>query len=352
MKVYDLRSDTVTHPTEEMRAAMARAEVGDDVMGEDPSVNQLEEMAAQMVGKEAAVLVASGTMGNLVSILAQTQRGDEVIAGTESHVFWNECGGASVMGGLQLRQVANDYRGMMDPDEVDRAIRRPGNIHFPRSSLLCLENTHNRCSGGILTPSDTKALCDVAHAHGMQVHLDGARIFNAAIALEVPATELTKDVDDLTFCLSKGLSAPAGSLVCGDRDFVDRARKWRKAVGGGMRQVGVLAAAGMVALQTCIERLSDDHANARRLAEGLAAIPGLSVDPDHIRTNIVFVEVDPSLGPTPEFIRRMREEGVRVSYPGERNFRMVTNRHITAQDVDETLGIVSRLAREAAPASH
>ncbi len=352
MKVYDLRSDTVTHPTEEMRAAMARADVGDDVMGEDPSVNQLEEMAAQMVGKEAAVLVASGTMGNLVSILAQTQRGDEVIAGTESHVFWNECGGASVMGGLQLRQVANDYRGMMDPDEVDRAIRRPGNIHFPRSSLLCLENTHNRCSGGILTPSDTKALCDVAHAHGMQVHLDGARIFNAAIALEVPATELTKDVDDLTFCLSKGLSAPAGSLVCGDRDFVDRARKWRKAVGGGMRQVGVLAAAGMVALQTCIERLSDDHANARRLAEGLAEIPGLSVDPDHIRTNIVFVEVDPSLGPTPEFIRRMREEGVRVSYPGERNFRMVTNRHITAQDVDETLGIVSRVAREAAPASH
>ena len=352
MRVYDLRSDTVTHPTEEMRAAMARAEVGDDVMGEDPSVNQLEEMAAQMVGKEAAVLVASGTMGNLVSILAQTQRGDEVIAGTESHVFWNECGGASVMGGLQLRQVANDYRGMMDPDEVDRAIRRPGNIHFPRSSLLCLENTHNRCSGGILTPSDTKALCDVAHAHGMQVHLDGARIFNAAIALEVPATELTKDVDDLTFCLSKGLSAPAGSLVCGDRDFVDRARKWRKAVGGGMRQVGVLAAAGIVALQTCIERLSDDHANARRLAEGLAEIPGLSVEPDNIRTNIVFVEVDPSLGPTPDFIRRMVEEGVRVSYPGERNFRMVTNRHITSQDVDETLGIVSRVAREAAAASH
>ena len=352
MKVYDLRSDTVTHPTEEMRAAMARAEVGDDVMGEDPTVNQLEEMAAEMVGKEAAVLVASGTMGNLVSILAQTQRGDEVIAGTESHVFWNECGGASVLGGLQLRQVANDYRGMMDPGEVDRAIRRPGNIHFPRSSLLCLENTHNRCSGGILTPSDTKALCDVAHAHGMQVHLDGARIFNAAIALEVPATELTKDVDDLTFCLSKGLSAPAGSLVCGDQDFVDRARKWRKAVGGGMRQVGVIAAAGIVALQTCVERLADDHANARRLAEGLAEIEGLSVEPDHIRSNIVFVEVGPGLGPTPEFIARMREEGVRVSYPGERNFRMVTNRHITADDVDETLGVVSRVAREAAAVSH
>ena len=352
MKVYDLRSDTVTHPTEEMRAAMARAEVGDDVMGEDPTVNQLEEMAAEMVGKEAAVLVASGTMGNLVSILAQTQRGDEVIAGNESHVFWNECGGASVLGGLQLRQVTNDYRGMMDPDEVDRAIRRPGNIHFPRSSLLCLENTHNRCSGGILTPSDTKALCDVAHAQGLQVHLDGARIFNAAIALEVPATELTKDVDDLTFCLSKGLSAPAGSLVCGDQDFVDRARKWRKAVGGGMRQVGVIAAAGIVALQTCVERLADDHANARRLAEGLAEIEGLSVEPDHIRSNIVFVEVDPSLGPTPDFIRRMAEEGVRVSYPGERNFRMVTNRHVTAQDVDETVGMVSQVAREAAAANH
>ncbi len=351
MKVYDLRSDTVTHPTEEMRAAMARAEVGDDVMGEDPSVNQLEEMAAQMVGKDAAVLVASGTMGNLVSILAQTQRGDEVVAGNESHVFWNECGGASVLGGLQLRQVANDYRGMMDPDEVERAIRRPGNIHFPRSSLLCLENTHNRCSGGILTPSDTKALCDVAHAHGMQVHLDGARIFNASVALEVPVTELTNDVDDLTFCLSKGLSAPAGSLVCGSRNFVDSARKYRKMVGGGMRQVGVLAAAGMVALSTCVERLGDDHANALRLAQGLAEIHGLSVDPDQIRTNIVFVEVAPNLGPTPDFIRRMAEEGVKVSYPGERNFRMVTNRHITAEDVEETLSIVSRVARESASAA-
>ena len=351
MKVYDLRSDTVTHPTEEMRAAMARAEVGDDVMGEDPSVNQLEEMAAQMVGKEAAVLVASGTMGNLVSILAQTQRGDEVVAGNESHIFWNECGGASVLGGLQLRQVANDYRGMMDPQEVERAIRLPGNIHFPRSSLLCLENTHNRCSGGILTPSETKALCDVAHAHGMQVHLDGARIFNASVALEVPVTELTNDVDDLTFCLSKGLSAPAGSLVCGSRDFVHRARKYRKMVGGGMRQVGVLAAAGMVALSTCVERLADDHGNAHRLAQGLAEIPGLSVDPDQIRTNIVFVEVASNLGPTPEFIRRMAEEGVKVSYPGECNFRMVTNRHITAEDVAETLSIVSRVARESASAA-
>ena len=351
MKVYDLRSDTVTHPTEEMRVAMARAEVGDDVMGEDPSVNQLEEMAAQMVGKEAAVLVASGTMGNLVSILAQTQRGDEVIAGNESHIFWNECGGASVLGGLQLRQVGNDYRGMIDPQEVERAIRRPGNIHFPRSSLLCLENTHNRCSGGILTPSETKALCDVAHAHGMQVHLDGARIFNASVALEVPVTELTNDVDDLTFCLSKGLSGPAGSLVCGSRDFVNSARKYRKMVGGGMRQVGVLAAAGMVALSTCVERLADDHANAHRLAQGLAEIPGLSVDPDQIRTNIVFVEVAPSLGPTPDFIRRMAEEGVKVSYPGERNFRMVTNRHITAEDVAETLSIVSRVARESASAA-
>ena len=347
MKVHDLRSDTVTHPTEEMRAAMARAEVGDDVMHEDPSVNRLEEMAAEMVGKEAAVLVASGTMGNLVSILAQTQRGDEVIAGSESHVFWNECGGASVLGGLQLRQVANDEHGMMDLQAVEDAIRPPGNIHFPRSSLLCLENTHNRCSGGILTPTDTRNLADVAHAHGMQVHLDGARLFNAAVALEVPVTELTNDVDDLTFCLSKGLSAPAGSLVCGSRDFVERARKWRKMVGGGMRQVGVLASAGIVALDTCIERLADDHANAHRLAQGLSQIRGLAVDPDRIRTNIVFVEVGPSLGPTPDFIRRMAEEGVKVSYPGGANFRMVTNRHVTAEDVDDVLGIVSRVAQDA-----
>ena len=223
MKVIDLRSDTVTHPTDEMRRAMAEAEVGDDVLGEDPTTNRLEEMAAEIMGKEAAVLVASGTMGNLVSALSHTQRGDEIIVGDEGHIFWHEVGGASVLGGVQVRLVPNDDRGMIDPVVMEQAIRPAGNIHFPRTSLLCLENTHNRCNGGVLTPSDLKTLADVAHAHQMSVHLDGARIFNAAVSLEVPAKELVKEVDDVSFCLSKGLSAPAGSIVCGSAEFVQQA---------------------------------------------------------------------------------------------------------------------------------
>ena len=346
MKAIDLRSDTITHPTEEMRRAMAQAEVGDDVWGEDPTVNRLEEMAAQLLGKESALFVASGTMGNLVAALTHTQRGDEIIMGSEAHMFWNEVGGAATLGGIQVRLVPNDQRGMMDPKAVEEAIRPQGNLHFPPTSLLCLENTHNRCSGGVLTGSDTEALAGVAHAHGVAVHLDGARIFNAAVALEVPARELVKEVDDVSFCLSKGLSAPAGSLLCGSRDFVERARKGRKMLGGGMRQVGVLAAAGIVALGAMIDRLTDDHATARRLAEGLAQISGLMLDPDSIQTNIVFVELDDSLGSAPEFIGRLAQEGVKVSYPGGRSFRMVTNRHVSAQDVEEALAIVAGVAQE------
>ena len=347
MKLIDLRSDTVTQPTEEMRNSMARAEVGDDVLGEDPTANRLEELAAELMGKEAAVFVASGTMGNLVAALSYTRRGDEMIMGSEGHMFWNEVGGAATLGGLQVRLVPNDERGMMDPMALEAAIRPGTNIHFPPTTLLCVENTHNRCSGGVLTPEDIKALSDVARAHGLAVHLDGARIFNAAVALEIPAMELVREVDDVSFCLSKGLSAPAGSLLCGSHEFVNRARKWRKMLGGGMRQVGVLAAAGIVALRTMVDRLAEDHANARRLAEGLVQIKGIHLDIDRIQSNIVFAEVDPSLGPAPEFINSLAQEGVKVSYPGGRNIRMVTHRHISAGDVDEALVVVAGVAKEA-----
>ena len=346
MRVIDLRSDTLTQPTEAMRKAMAEAEVGDDVFGEDPSINRLEQMAAEMLGKEDAMLTPSGTMSNLIAALTHCNRGDEVIMGSEAHMFWNEVAGAATLAGVQVRLVPNDDQGRMDPAEVAAAIRPKGNLHFPSTSLVCLENTHNRCNGGVLTPEDTKSVADVAHAEGIPVHLDGARVFNAAIALELPVREVVRDVDDVSFCLSKALSAPVGSVLCGSHEFIERARKWRKMLGGGMRQAGVLAAAGIVALDTMVDRLAEDHAHARRLAQGLAGVPGIAVDPEHVHSNILFVEVDPGLGSAQEFMGRLAQEGVKASYSGGSKFRLVTHRHITGEDVDEVVDRVAKASKE------
>ncbi|MBI4571377.1 MAG: low-specificity L-threonine aldolase, partial [Chloroflexi bacterium] len=277
-RTIDLRSDTLTHPTPAMREAMAKAEVGDDVFGEDPTVRRLEQMAAERMGKEAAVFVASGTMGNLVSLLAHCGRGDEAIVGSEAHVLHYEAGGVPGLGGVQLRPVRNDGHGMIDLDELEATIRLE-NVHFPRTSAVCLENTHNRCGGGVLTAEETAAVARIARRHGVAVHLDGARIFNAAVALGVAPSELAAQADSVTFCLSKGLSAPVGSLVCGSAEFVQRARRMRKMVGGGMRQAGVIAAAGIVALETMVDRLAEDHEHAQLLARGLAQLPGIRIDP-------------------------------------------------------------------------
>ena len=346
MRVIDLRSDTVTQPTGEMRRAMAEAEVGDDVFGEDPTVNRLQERAAELLGKEAGLLTASGTMSNLIAALTYCHRGDEVIMGDQAHMFWNESAGTSALAGAQTSLVPNDPQGRIDPADLEAAIRPRGNIHVPTTTLVCLENTHNRCSGGVLTPEDTASVAAVAHAAGASVHLDGARIFNAAVALEVPAGELTRDVDDVSFCLSKSLSCPVGSVLCGSREFIEQARKWRKMVGGGMRQAGVLAAAGLVALDTMIDRLAEDHANARRLAQGLANIDGLEVDPDRIQTNIVIFGVASSVCSAPELIGALDRAGVKVSYPGKQSIRMVTHRHISGADVDEALSRVSKVVKE------
>ena len=346
MAVIDLRSDTVTKPTDEMRRAMAEAEVGDDVFGEDPSINRLQERAAEILGKEAGLFTASGTMSNLIATLTYCHRGDEIIMGDQAHIFWNESAGAAALAGAQPRLVPNDEQGRISPADVEAAIRPKTNIHFPPTTLVCLENTHNRCSGMVLTPEDTKGVADVAHAAGAAVHLDGARIFNAAVALEVPAEELVKDVDDVSFCLSKGLSCPVGSVICGTQEFIDQARRWRKMVGGGMRQAGVLAAAGLVAMDTMIDRLADDHANAKKLAEGLANIDGLSVDPERIQTNIVIFEVDPALATVQEFMGALDREGVKVSYPGEHTIRMVTHRHIDSGEIDQALSRVSSVAKQ------
>ncbi|MGH2460585.1 MAG: GntG family PLP-dependent aldolase, partial [Chloroflexota bacterium] len=258
--LVDLRSDTVTLPTPDMRRAMAEAELGDDVFHEDPTVNRLEELAAERMGKEAAVLVTSGTQGNLVGVLSHTQRGDEVILGDQAHIFHYEVAGCAVVGALQLRPVRN-VDGLLDLGELEAAIR-PVDVHAPRSRLVCIENTHNRGGGAVLDVARTHAIADLAHRRGLALHLDGARIFNAAIACGVEARALTAEVDSVTFCLSKGLSAPVGSLLCGRKDYIAVARKYRKLLGGGMRQAGIIAAAGIVALNTMVDRLVEDHANA------------------------------------------------------------------------------------------
>jgi len=338
MKIIDLRSDTVTNPTPEMRRAMFEAEVGDDVYGEDPTVNNLEMIAAERMGKEAALFTTSGTQSNLTAVLTHTRHGNEVILGSDAHIFWYEVGGAAALGGVIMHTVPNDRSGRLDPNDVEQAIRGK-NLHYPETTLICLENTHNRCGGAVLTPDYTKEICDLAHTHGLKVHLDGARIFNAAIALGVPVPLLTGNVDSVSFCLSKGLSAPVGSLLCGSKNFVERARKYRKMLGGGMRQAGVLAAAGIVALETMVNRLAEDHTNAKRLAQGLARIKGITLYQDDVPTNIVMFALSPELS-TSEFIEALLKSGVKVSSRGGNLFRAVTHRMISSSDIDEAVTLI------------
>lgn len=344
MNIIDLRSDTVTLPTEEMRRAMYEAQLGDDVYREDPTVNRLEELAAQMTGKEAALFTVSGTMANLIAVLTHTRPGDEIIVGSESHIFWYEVGGASVLGGVVLRTVPNDQDGRIDLNTVEQAIRSK-NIHFPETTLLCLENTHNRCGGTVLTPEYTKDVVELAHNHGLLVHLDGARIFNAAVTLNIPASELAAPVDSVCFCVSKELSAPVGSLLCGTQDFVDKARKWRKMVGGGMRQAGVIAAAGIVALEKMVSRLAEDHDNAKRLAQGLVNIPGFGINLERVQTNIVVFDTPANISGI-EFVQRMAAKGVKFNDRGGQTVRAVTHRMISDTDVDEALERIRSLIKE------
>ena len=343
MKVIDLRSDTVTHPTPEMRKAMFEAEVGDDVYGEDPTVNRLEAMAAKMMGKEAALFTTSGTQSNLIAVLTHTNHGDEIILGDEAHIFWYEVGGASVLGGVIMHTVPTDSCGRLNLDDIDRAIRSK-DIHYPQTALICLENTHNRCGGAVLTTDYTNEVCNLAHRRGLKVHLDGARIFNAAAALGVPACALAQSVDSVTVCLSKGLSAPVGSLLCGSKGFVERARKFRKMLGGGMRQAGVIAGAGIVALETMIDRLAEDHANARRLAQGLAGIRGITLAQDDIPTNIVMFHLSPELSVV-EFMEGLEKAGVKIGLRDGRPFRAVTHRMVSSSDIDGALTRIEAVCR-------
>lgn len=341
-QAVDLRSDTITQPTDAMRQAMATAEVGDDVLGDDPTVKALEALAAEKLGKPAALFVTSGTMGNLVSQMVHCQRGDEMILGSESHIFYYEQGGSAAIAAIHPRTVVNQPDGTMAPEDIQAAIR-PDNIHFPVSRLIVIENTHNRCSGAPISLAYMDTIRDLADRKGMKIHVDGARIFNAAHALGCSAAQLARHADSITFCLSKGLAAPAGSLICGDQAFIDQARRVRKVLGGGMRQVGVLAAAGIVALTDMVDRLADDHANAKRLAHGLIRIPGLDLDPARIQTNIVYFSISRSGLSAADLARRLDGAGVRVLPTGPQQLRAVTHHPISESDVDTALSRVEQV---------
>ena len=338
MRIIELRSDTFTRPTPAMRKAMADAEVGDDQYGEDPTVNRLEKRASEIVGKEAGVYVPSGMMGNLCGVLSQTERGDEVILGDLAHIVQNEMGAAFVLGGVVPRLVPN-RDGLPSLDDLASAVRPQG--MYPRTSLICLENSHNNCGGAVITAAQTKSVADFAHARGIRVHLDGARIFNAAAALGVDAKALVADVDTVQFCFSKGLAAPVGSILCGDGATVAKARRIRKMLGGAMRQAGVIAAAALVGLEEMRERLVDDHRNAKRFAQGLAQLPGVRIDPTKVVTNIVAFEVDPAVMDAAAFQKSCAEQGLRISrYLGNSpRLRAVTHVDLSPDDIDAALEV-------------
>jgi len=347
--IVDLRSDTLTLPTPEMREAMAHAPVGDDVWEEDPTVKRLEALAAERLGKAAGLFVTSGTMGNLLSVVSQTQTGQEVVLDLDSHIFNNEVAGAAVVGNLQMRPVKT-ARGFLAPDQVREALR-PANIHVPPTGLICIENTHNRHGGTCCTPEEISAIAAVAHEASVPVHLDGARLFNAAIALKRPARDFVRDVDSVTFCVSKGLGAPVGSVICGSTDLIARARRVRKMLGGGMRQAGIIAAAGIVALERMVDRLAEDHANARALAEGVAKLPGLSVDLASVQTNIVIFRVErggtaASAAATAELVAGCGARKVKIHAIGPSSIRCVTHKDIDAEDIGRTLDAFAEITRK------
>ncbi len=335
----DFRSDTVTLPTDEMRAAMAVAPVGDDVYKEDPTVNKLQQLSASITGKEAAIFVPSGTMGNLASLLAHCQRGQEIIVGRKAHIFLYEAAGAAALGGINIQTIPNHEDGTLKLEDISAAIR-PDDEHQPITRLVAIENTHNRCNGISLTPEYTRQVGELVHSRGLILHIDGARIFNAAVDLGVEVAELAGPADSITFCLSKGLSAPVGSMICGSEEFIYKVHRVRKQLGGGMRQAGILAAAGIIALENMVERLQEDHRHARALAQGLADIPGIVIDLDTQHTNMVYFSLEAdapfTLG---EFREKLQGAGLQVGGGSDR-IRMVTHAWVDEAEVQQAIKII------------
>jgi len=343
MKMIDLRSDTISQPTPAMREAMANALLGDDVFGDDPTVNRLQELSAALLGKEAALFMPSGTMANLTAVLSHCGRGDEVILGNKSHTFLYEAGGISALGSVHSCQLANQANGCIDLEDIEAAIRGE-NIHFPRTRLICLENTHNRCGGTALPLEYHKQVYAIAHRYKIPLHIDGARIFNASIALHEKAAAFAQECDSITFCLSKGLCAPIGSVLCGTREFIEQARRVRKQLGGGMRQVGVIAAAGIVALETMTERLAEDHQRAKALAIGLSSIDGLVFHMGMPTTNMVFIELAKSFpANAAQLVEKLKLYHLIVLPFGERQMRLVIHYWISDEDVTNAISIFNQV---------
>ncbi len=350
----DLRSDTVTLPTPAMREAMYRAEVGDDVYGEDPTINRLQELAAAYTGKEAALFVPSGTMGNAIAMLTHAGRGQAVIVGDESHVYHYEAGGPSTLGGSPMWVAPNNPDGTLDLDKVKAGIADESDEHVAATALICLENTHNRCGGKVLNVEQIEAVANLAHTHKLALHVDGARIFNAAVALELPVSRLVQNVDSLMFCLSKGLSAPVGSILVGNKEFMRRAHRTRKLLGGGMRQAGILAAAGILALEQMVERLAEDHEHCKQLAQGLADYPQVDIDTEGVVTNILMFTLRNSQqqrateAETMQFLSKAQEHGVLMGHMGGGKIRAVTHYGLETRDVTTALTGIRRALIEMA----
>jgi len=328
MSIIDLRSDTFTQPTDEMREAMKNAAVGDDVFEEDPTINKLQETAAKKLGKESALFLPSGTMGNLVSVLTHCGRGDEIIIGDRSHIFLNEVGGISALGGVHPRILPNENDGSISLEKLELAIRRP-NIHYPPTRLICLENTHNFCYGSPIGTDYMSEVASLGKKHNLNIHLDGARIFNAATALRTDVKEISRYVDTLMFSLSKGLSAPVGSIICGSKEFITKAKKNRKMVGGGMRQCGHLAAAGLIALEKLSKRLHEDHENAKIFSETISKLPDIQIDLKQVQSNIVFFGMNSSKISGQDFVGRLGERGVKILETQPGFFRAVFHRGVS-----------------------
>ncbi|TCS83816.1 low-specificity L-threonine aldolase [Tepidibacillus fermentans] len=343
--MIDLRSDTVTKPTEEMRKAMYEAEVGDDVYREDPTVRQLEELAAEKLGKEAALFVTSGTQGNQVAVLTHGKAGDEIILEADSHIFYYEGGAAAALAGVQTRIIPG-IKGQMPIDKIREAIRDDRDIHLPHTAMIGLENTHNRAGGVILPPQYMKEVYQVAQEKGVAVHLDGARLFNAAVALEVDVKEFTQYVDTVQVCFSKGLSAPVGSVLAGPKDFIEVARKWRKRLGGGMRQAGIMAAPGIVALTQMVDRLAEDHRRAKELAVALQEIKGIQIELESVQTNIVLIDVKDTGMTAHQFLEELKNCQILGSAFGEYLIRLTTHRHITDQDISDTIDAFYQISKK------
>lgn len=340
MAMIDLRSDTVTKPTEKMRKASFEAEVGDDVYGEDPTVNRLEEKAAEILGKEAALFVSSGVQGNQIAVLTHCQQGNEVILEENAHLFYYEGASMSALAGVQPRTIKGE-KGAMNPNDVQAAIRGE-DIHYPETGLICLENTHNRAGGAIVPVENMKAIYEISQAHGVPVHLDGARLFNTVVATNIPAKEYAQYTDTVQVCLSKGLGAPIGSIIAGSKEFIQRARKWRKRLGGGLRQVGIIAAPAYIALTEMVDRLAEDHQYAKDLAFGIAANHKFTVEND-VDTNIILVNVEQAGYTADTFLEKLKEKGVLATSFGPYTVRFVTNYDVNKADIDQVIQTVSQL---------